>query len=79
MQVSKPYVYTFDRVLDHQSSQEDCMRELEPLAVSVLDGYHCCVMAYGQTGSGKVAPPLDGQMVFFGDPSLHHETYNSLT
>ena len=26
---------------------------MQPLVVSVLDGYNVCVFAYGQTGSGK--------------------------
>jgi kinesin family protein C2/C3 len=28
-------------------------QEVQPLAVSVLDGFNVCIFAYGQTGSGK--------------------------
>ena len=27
--------------------------EVEPLVLSVMDGYNVCIFAYGQTGSGK--------------------------
>ena len=51
-------MFTFDRVYDHKSSQEDCLQEVRPLAVSAMDGYNCCVLAYGQTGSGKACLSL---------------------
>ena len=35
------------------SSQEEVFEAVQPLCVSVLDGYNVCIFAYGQTGSGK--------------------------
>eukprot|EP01038_Epipyxis_sp_PR26KG_P008183 gene8183-11070_t len=45
--------YEFDRVFAPGSSQEDVFEAVQPLCVSVLDGYNVCIFAYGQTGSGK--------------------------
>ena len=32
---------------------EEVFAEVEPLIVSLLDGYNISILAYGQTGSGK--------------------------
>jgi hypothetical protein len=45
--------FTFDRVFGPDATQEDVFEEVEPLVVSVLDGFKATVFAYGQTGSGK--------------------------
>lgn len=61
--------YDFDKVFDttigqgtpciayyrvtYISSTEKVFEEVQPLVVSVLDGYNVCLFAYGQTGSGK--------------------------
>jgi kinesin family protein C2/C3 len=45
--------YEFDMVLAEDASQEMIFQEVQPLAMSILDGYHVCIFAYGQTGSGK--------------------------
>eukprot|EP00760_Papus_ankaliazontas_P009871 PhM_4_TR14149/c1_g1_i2/m.104232/K10406/KIFC2_3; kinesin family member C2/C3 len=45
--------YEFDLVLGEESTQEQVFAEVQPLALSILDGYHVCIFAYGQTGSGK--------------------------
>lgn len=45
--------YEFDRVFGQNSSQEEVFEAVQPLCVSVLDGYNVCIFAYGQTGSGK--------------------------
>lgn len=45
--------YEFDMVLGEQATQQEVFQEVQPLAVSILDGYNVCVFAYGQTGSGK--------------------------
>jgi predicted nucleic acid-binding Zn-ribbon protein len=45
--------YEYDRVFAPGASQEDVFAAVQPLIVSVLDGYNICVFAYGQTGSGK--------------------------
>mmetsp|Transcript_60552 Transcript_60552/g.179470 ORF Transcript_60552/g.179470 Transcript_60552/m.179470 type:complete len:1620 (-) Transcript_60552:166-5025(-) len=45
--------YNFDRVWGPESTQTGVFRDLEQLALSVVDGYNACIFAYGQTGSGK--------------------------
>ena len=35
------------------ATQEQVFIQVEPLALSVVDGYNACIFAYGQTGSGK--------------------------
>ena len=35
------------------STQQEVFDLVQPLCVSVLDGYNVCIFAYGQTGSGK--------------------------
>lgn len=36
------------------STYTQVFESIQPLCVSVLDGYNVCIFAYGQTGSGKV-------------------------
>lgn len=45
--------FAFDRVWSPDQTQQDVFADIEPLALSVVDGYNACIMAYGQTGSGK--------------------------
>ncbi|XP_075488133.1 kinesin-like protein KIN-12F isoform X1 [Primulina tabacum] len=46
--------YTFDSVLDSNSSQEDVYRLIgAPLVKDALSGYNTTIVAYGKTGSGK--------------------------
>jgi hypothetical protein len=45
--------FPFDRVWGQETTQAELFLEIEPLALSVVDGDPCCIMAYGQTGSGK--------------------------
>jgi kinesin family protein C2/C3 len=45
--------YEYDRVFPQTSTQEEVFEAVQPLCVSVLDGYNVCIFAYGQTGSGK--------------------------
>ncbi|CAK9163868.1 unnamed protein product [Ilex paraguariensis] len=46
--------FTFDSVLDSNSSQEDVFRLVGvPLVKDALAGYNTSILAYGQTGSGK--------------------------
>lgn len=46
-------LFELDIVLGPQVAQEEVFSEVQPLVVSVMDGYHACILAYGQTGSGK--------------------------
>lgn len=46
--------FTFDRVYDDESTQEQVYAETARLSViSALEGYNATIMAYGQTGTGK--------------------------
>lgn len=45
--------YAFDKVWGAGASQGSVFQDVEPLALSVIDGYNACIFAYGQTGSGK--------------------------
>jgi kinesin family protein C2/C3 len=41
--------FGFDRVWGPDQSQQDVFQDVEPLALSVVDGYNACIFAYGQT------------------------------
>lgn len=45
--------FAFDRVWGPDHSQQSIFQDVEPLALSVVDGFNACIFAYGQTGSGK--------------------------
>ena len=45
--------FEYDRVFESTSTQAEVFEAVQPLCVSVLDGYNVCIFAYGQTGSGK--------------------------
>jgi len=45
--------FNFDWVWGPDASQASVFKVIEPLAVSVTEGYNAALLAYGQTGSGK--------------------------
>lgn len=45
--------FAFDKVWGPEQPQQGVFQDVEPLALSVVDGYNACIFAYGQTGSGK--------------------------
>ena len=52
-QTGRDMRFEFDLVIPEDATQEFIFAEVQPLALSILDGYHVCIFAYGQTGSGK--------------------------
>jgi chromosome segregation ATPase len=42
--------YAFDKVWGPESRQKDVFQDVEPLALSVIDGYNACIFVYGQSG-----------------------------
>jgi kinesin family protein C2/C3 len=48
-----PARFEFDRVFAPGTTQLQVFEAVQPVCVSVLDGYNACIFAYGQTGSGK--------------------------
>lgn len=52
-QKQRPRKFTFDNVYPVTAKQSLIFKDVQPLLVSLLDGYHICIVVYGQTGSGK--------------------------
>nr|XP_022302064.1 kinesin-like protein klp-3 isoform X1 [Crassostrea virginica]XP_022302065.1 kinesin-like protein klp-3 isoform X1 [Crassostrea virginica] len=46
-------MFSFDKVYDPNSTQEQIFADTKGIITSCVDGYNVCLMAYGQTGSGK--------------------------
>ncbi|CAI0374014.1 unnamed protein product [Linum tenue] len=62
--------FTFDSVLDSNSTQEDVFREVGiPLVQSALAGYNASILSYGQTGSGKTYTMWGPPSAMVADPS----------
>ena len=45
--------FMFDRCWRPRDRQEDVFLDIEPLVMTVVDGFNASIIAYGQTGSGK--------------------------
>lgn len=41
--------FAFDKVWGPETRQQDVFQDVEPMALSVIDGYNACIFAYGQT------------------------------
>lgn len=41
--------FAFDRVWGQDQSQQSVFQDVEPIALSVVDGFNACIFAYGQT------------------------------
>jgi hypothetical protein len=41
--------YAFDKVWGPESTQKDVFEDVEPMVLSVIDGYNACIFAYGQS------------------------------
>ena len=53
-ELSTQFQYTFDKVFDSNSKQDDIYVETTKQTVQeVLNGKNCTVFAYGSTGAGK--------------------------
>ncbi|KAE8733551.1 Mitochondrial import inner membrane translocase subunit Tim17/Tim22/Tim23 family protein [Hibiscus syriacus] len=62
--------FTFDSVLDTNSSQEDVFRQIGvPLVKNALSGYNASILSYGQTGSGKTYTMWGPPSAMVEDPS----------
>jgi len=69
--------FKFDRVWGATADQSDVFADVEPVALSVLDGYNACVLAYGQTGSGKTYTMQGGNGSDFTVCSEHRHGHPS--
>jgi chromosome segregation ATPase len=47
--------YAFDKVWGPDARQRDVFQDVEPMALSVVDGYNACIFAYGQVRLLKVS------------------------
>ena len=50
--------YAFDKVWGPETRQRDVFQDVEPMALSVVDGYNACIFAYGQVSLSTVGWPL---------------------
>jgi kinesin family protein C2/C3 len=41
--------FAFDKVWGPDQTQQSIFQDIEPLALSVVDGFNACIFAYGQT------------------------------
>nr|CUU99069.1 hypothetical transcript [Hymenolepis microstoma] len=58
---AKDQFFSFNRVLQNTSSQEDVFEEIQPLIRSFVDGYNVCILTYGPAMSGKTYTLLGTQ------------------
>lgn len=50
--------FTFDKVLDDSTSQEEMYEHVEPYVADSVAGYNCTVFAYGYAASASLITPL---------------------
>jgi len=65
--------YAFDKVWGHETKQKEVFGDVEPMVLSVVDGYNACIFAYGQTGSGRCMRSCFIMYIFFSRlmPSIY--------
>lgn len=63
LQRTETQSFSFNRVLDSETSQESMFDEVSAFVQSALDGYNVCMFAYGQPRSGKTYTMMGGDLL----------------
>jgi hypothetical protein len=66
--------FVFDKCWEQTAKQDEVFVDIEPLALSVVDGFNVSIIAYGQTGSGKTYT-MNG---IESEPGISYRTMNKI-